>query len=183
MAWARAASEAGLGLEVGAVRLVPHDVRWSAPFDALCVLLTSTLQEPATIEHVGSTAVAGLGAKPILDVAVGVASSASVPTVVASFVRAGCIDRGTVDEAGEDRMLAIESSPGIRVAHVHVVRIDGAAWRGYLTFRDALRDSGPARRRYEAAKQALRDRGLARDAYRRGKAALIEEILVERVER
>jgi GrpB-like predicted nucleotidyltransferase (UPF0157 family) len=65
--------DASLGLDRGEVVLVDGDPRWAEAFVPLAAALARAL-DGAAIEHVGSTAVPGLRAKPILDVAVGVAS-------------------------------------------------------------------------------------------------------------
>lgn len=181
--WARAASALGLGLEVGSVRLAEHDPRWSTLAGGLVGVLGSWLPSSVlAVQHVGSTAVADMLAKPILDVALALAPATEVESVVVdALVEAGCIDRGSVDDDGEDRMLAIEAEPSVRVAHLHLVAVDGAAWRDLLAFRDALRRSPTTRRRYEDEKLRLVAAGVPRDAYRRTKADVIAHILAQRV--
>jgi GrpB protein len=84
-----------LGLTYGQVRLVDSDPGWPRAFEALAAELRSALGEPAVaIEHVGSTAVAGLLAKPILDPAVGLAPDAEPDRVISAIERLGFVFRG-----------------------------------------------------------------------------------------
>jgi GrpB protein len=69
--------DTALGLAYGRVRLVDSDPRWPGAFRRLAAELRATLGELAVaVEHIGSTAVPGLAAKPILDVAIGLAPGA-----------------------------------------------------------------------------------------------------------
>jgi GrpB-like predicted nucleotidyltransferase (UPF0157 family) len=64
-----------LGLERGLVKLEPYNDKWSKLFDEERELLSSRLKELIiAIEHVGSTSIEGLFAKPIIDIAIGVSS-------------------------------------------------------------------------------------------------------------
>jgi len=89
-----------LRLKHGTVRLVDHDPSWSRAFESERARITGDLEGlGCRIEHIGSTAVAGLRAKPILDIAVSIRESADVDTCVSRLRRLGYEDRG---DAGQD---------------------------------------------------------------------------------
>jgi GrpB-like predicted nucleotidyltransferase (UPF0157 family) len=157
--------------------LVDGDPGWGEAFARLAAELGRAL-DGATIEHVGSTAVPGLRAKPILDVAVGVASP-SERELRRRLEPLGFVWRG--DAAGDGGLLfVLENRPDRRVAHVHVVEHGGRDWREYLAFRDRLRRDAAARAAYVELKEALaarfpHDRG----SYTAGKHDFIEALLAD----
>lgn len=108
----------------------------------------------AAVEHVGSSSVLDLLAKPIVDLAVGVAADAQVDPVIEALTADGWIYRGDAgDEGGHVHVL--ESEPGVRVAHLHVVPYAGDQWVRYLALREVLRGSPQARQEYEDVKLRL----------------------------
>ena len=69
------------------------------------------------VQHVGSTAVPELPAKPILDIAAALATIDSMPEIVRRLTRIGYLDRGDQGDAG-GHVLVLESSPDIRTVHL-----------------------------------------------------------------
>ncbi|MCW4467061.1 GrpB family protein [Glutamicibacter sp. MNS18] len=78
-----------LGLRRGTVRLVPDSPRWVQVFTRLAEIPPSTAPRPVAIEHIGSTSVSGLPAKPTLDIAIGLMHPADAPTVHDWLLRQG----------------------------------------------------------------------------------------------
>ena len=125
------------------------------------------------IQHIGSTAVEGLPAKPILDFDVGTTPSEDVEVVVSRLIAFGFVDRGS-GRGGPGRLLVWESAPETRIAHVHVISFESEAWRRDLAFRDALRADSDLRRRYARVKADLAARFPDdRQSYREGKEDFI----------
>lgn len=169
-------TEAGLGLEYDVVRLVDHDPRWIAAGALGSAVLRQVCGAAARdVRHVGSTAVPGLIAKPILDVAVLLRMASDLDEVVARLRGLGLIPRGPSDGG---YLLVLESAPSIRVAHVHVVNPGDAEWGRYLQFGDRLRADPAARERYAATKRALADQFPAeRSRYTDQKTETIRSLL------
>jgi len=170
----------GLGLTRGEVRLAPSDPAWQAAYEQVALKLRAALSELAiAVEHVGSTAVPGLPAKPILDVAVGLRQGADRDTVVEALQSLGFIYRGAVEEnEGLNLMFGWEDTPRHRVVNLHVVTHDGRRWREWLVFRDRLRADGRTRDAYATLKADLaRKFPNDRKAYIAGKDAFVERIL------
>jgi GrpB-like predicted nucleotidyltransferase (UPF0157 family) len=175
-----ALSSVGLGLDYDTVHLertaedwlivgsrLRDEVRWS-----LGPLVVG-------VEQVGSSSVPGLLAKPIVDLAAGVAAAVSLAAVIERMGAAGWIYRG---DAGEDggHVFVLEDRPWHRVAHLHVVEHGGTQWRDYIRFRDLLRRSPEARQRYEVVKVRLAHQHRDdRKAYTDGKTEVVNELLAE----
>ena len=164
-----------LGLRHGLVVLKPYDPRWARLFEQEERLIRTGLGPLAVdVQHVGSTSVPGLAAKPILDIAVGVhhlgdALRCKVPLERLGYEHApwAGLDENVVFGKGRPRTHL-----------VHVVEYAGEGWRAYIQFRDALRGSPELRREYEALKQDLAARyPEARSAYTEAKGAFIQTVL------
>jgi GrpB-like predicted nucleotidyltransferase (UPF0157 family) len=157
-----------LGLAYGQVRLVDSDSAWPRAFERLAAELRTALGELAVaVEHVGSTAVPGLVAKPILDL------------VVLAIERLGYQFRGDKGDTG-GLLFVLENRPAHRIAHVHVVPHGGERWRQYLVFRDRLRIDPDARAAYADVKRSLGEQFAGdRQAYTAGKEAFVAGLLSE----
>lgn len=169
-----------VGLGRGDVTVAPPDPRWADAFTHVAAIVGQALGERAlAVEHVGSTAVPALPAKPIIDVAVAVPDDLDVSACVTALVRAGLEDRG--DQGGQGGWLFVLGEPNRRVAHVHVVREHEQQWANYLRFRDRLRDDAQIRAEYAALKRSLATR-FPRDraAYSADKGDFIRRALATR---
>ncbi len=125
----------------------------------------------------GSTAVSGLSAKPILDIDVGFVAVDDIENIVMRLVQVGFIDRGDGD-GGTGRLLLWESAPDIRTIHVHITPFESDWWRQDLAFRDALRANSVLRQRYAALKADLTHRFPSdRKSYRAAKDSFIRATL------
>lgn len=160
------------GRERREIVIADADPRWPARFGAERERIAAALGERALrIEHIGSTSVPGLAAKPIVDVLVAVADPDDEPAFVPALERAGYVLR--VRETGH-RMLR---TPELDV-QVHVWREGGAEVARHLAFRDRLRASPEDRAAYERLKRELATREWAdMNEYADAKGPLIEAIL------
>jgi GrpB-like predicted nucleotidyltransferase (UPF0157 family) len=168
-----------LGLTYGQVRLVDSDPGWPAAFERLAAELGGALGERAVaVEHVGSTAVPGLVAKPILDLAVGLAPTSDPDHVIPAIERLGYQFRGDKGDTGGLLLFVLEDRPAHRVGHVHVVPYGSEKWRQCLAFRDRLRIDPDARASYAEVKRRLGERFASdRQVYTAGKAAFVAGLL------
>jgi GrpB-like predicted nucleotidyltransferase (UPF0157 family) len=170
--------DVALGLPYGHVRLVDSDPGWPRAFERLASELGAALGEAAVaVEHVGSTAVPGLVAKPILDLAVGLAPAADPGRVISAIEGVGYRFRGDKADTG-GLLFVLEDRPAHRIAHLHAVPHGGERWRQYLAFRDRLRKDPDARAAYAAVKRRLGEQFAGdRRAYTAGKAAFVAGLL------
>ena len=137
------------GREPVAIVVRQYDPAWPARYSAVRARIQEALGLRALgIEHIGSTAVPGLAAKPIVDVLVTVADVEDEPAYAPALEAAGFPQR--VREPGHRMFRTPE-----RDVHVHVYRSDAPAVADYLDLRDWLRGSTQDRDLYAATKQAL----------------------------
>ena len=166
-----------LGLQRGRVQLVPYTSEWATLFQLEQARLQQALGPDALdIQHIGSTAIPGLAAKPILDLGVAVAADSVV---------AGCIPRLTVlgytyrEYRGPGEGYFFDQGSEQRLTHyLHLLSIHEPGWRNYLLFRDYLRAQPQARVAYMRLKEELASRYAEdRAAYSAAKATFIQHIL------
>lgn len=169
-----------LGLKRGGVALAPHEEAWEAEAARTVELLRKLLGASAAgAEHVGSTAVRGIEAKPIIDIAVAARSLEEIKSKAALLGRYGFIFRGE-DVPGQLLFVIEDNARGVVTHHIHIVEADGAAWRDYIGLRDYLNAFQREAARYGALKMELARRFPAdRKSYTAGKAALIAELLAK----
>ncbi len=167
-----------LGLASKTVRIDSYDDRWPALFWTEATRVSNAILAaglPAVaIEPVGSTAVPGLAAKPILDLAIGRQPEIPARAYVPVLEAAGYVYRGDGGLPGREFFRRGE----LRTHHLHLVEIGGWHWQRYLGFRDALRADARLRDAYAILKRTLaaeypHDRG----AYIDGKTTFIETVV------
>lgn len=161
----------------GAIQVAPYDGLWPMRFGEWRAWLAEALGSTAIrIEHVGSTAVAGLASKPIVDIQVSVADPEDEEAYVPPLERAGLQLRAR--EPGHRYF----RPPAHRPRHVHVhVCAAGSAWeRDHLLFRDYLRAHPGTRDAYAELKKRLAERYPDdRLAYTDAKSVFILDVMDE----
>ena len=169
-----------IGLERGTVRVVPSDDRWPAAFaqerHCLCARIGHLVLD---IQHVGSTAVPGLAAKPIIDIAAAIASPAYVQHCRPLLIELGYLGRGDRGRKG-GYVFVRERAPNVRTHHLHMVTIDDPQWSNYLRFRDRLRADLALRTEYASLKRRLQERfACDRQGYTEAKDTFIRRVLAQ----
>ena len=169
-----------LGLARREVRLVPHEEAWGENARRTIDRLRSIVGDAAIdMQHVGSSAVPDLLAKPIIDIAVGMRRPEDVLPFVPELERNGFLFRGE-DVPGQLLLVRGDFEQDTRTHHIHVVTWDGKAWRDYVRFRDLLRSDPEKAARYKARKLQLAERfPHDRKRYTAGKNELIAQLLSE----
>lgn len=164
-----------LGVPPGTVRLHEYTPLWAELFRIEAAELRHALGASALdVQHVGSTAVPGLVAKPILDIAVAIRTYAIVPSCATALARLGYHYAHWVDLENDHTF-----EKGVeRTHHVHLVEHASRQWSDYLRFRDALRANAQLAQDYERMKVELGARFCSdRTAYTRAKADFIRHVL------
>lgn len=164
-----------LGLESGTVRVVPYDPAWPALFAAEADRIRVAADGlPLRLEHMGSTSIPGLAAKPIVDILAGRPPGSAVAPYVEALVRAGYAHRGEQGIPG--REFFRRGDP--RSYHVHLAEEGSPAWRTPLAFRDALRADPALAAEYGALKRELAARfPRDRESYIEGKGPFVARVL------
>jgi GrpB-like predicted nucleotidyltransferase (UPF0157 family) len=161
------------------VVVVPYDPAWPVRFRIESQLLHLALAalRPA-IEHIGSTSVTGLAAKPVIDMLVGVPSLAAFEAHAARLSPYGYEYIPEYERALPERRFFKRVVRGVRTHHVHVVEVNGLYWKRYLRFRNHLRGDPWLAARYAELKRRLAGRHRHdRDAYTNGKTGFVEAVL------
>jgi GrpB-like predicted nucleotidyltransferase (UPF0157 family) len=118
---ARIADGPKLGLTRDQVEVADSDSRWQLVFDVLAAELRTALADlDVAVEHVGSTAVPGLAAKPIIDIAVGVGGEVPIDRIIRILEPLGYIYRRDEGASGGHLFVVDEEAhPGHRIAYIH----------------------------------------------------------------
>ncbi len=157
------------------VRIAPYNADWPRRFAAEAAQIRAALGERAlAIHHIGSTAVPGLPAKPIVDIMVAVRRLEDAIACIPPLRRLGYL---FVDyPQNTDRRFFKKGKP--RTHHLHIVEAGSDSLRRHLAFRDALRADPALCRAYAALKRDLANRFQTdRAAYTENKTAFIERAL------
>ena len=167
-----------LGLKRGTVQLQPHDPQWRVlAEETIRVLYDVFGDQVVDIQHVGSTAIPGIQAKPIIDIAVGMRDMKAVFPLISVLEQRGFLHRGE-DHPGQH--LFVLGDTQRRTHHIHVTVWNSEAWNHYIRFRDYLNTFPEKAHLYESLKQQLAVQYPDnRKLYTAGKQTLIERMLDE----
>jgi len=149
-----------LGLRRGKVKLLPYSPKWANLFGKEKQLLKKTFGKTIIgIEHVGSTAIPGMPAKPIIDINVGVKSMKIARETKNQFKKIGyehrpvAPGRTKIDLKGQE--LYVKGPEARRTYYVHVTVYNSNYWKKYVFFRDHLRQNLAAAKQYAELKKKL----------------------------
>jgi GrpB-like predicted nucleotidyltransferase (UPF0157 family) len=162
------------------VEIVPYDPAWPARFEEERLLLAEALGPwlDGGIHHVGSTAVPGLAAKPVIDVMAGVRDREEAR---AAFGRLTALQYSYWPYRPEIMHWFCKPSQSFRTHHLHLLEPSHPEWAARLAFRDALRAEPETAQAYERLKRGLAKRfGDDREGYTAAKGAFVRSV-VERV--
>ena len=162
------------------VVVLPYDEQWKQDFLMIKDELTSALGQLAIrIEHIGSTSVAGLSAKPIIDIDVVIKDYTVFEDVVSALGEIGYQHSGDLGIVGREAF-NYEGKDHLRKHHLYVCPADSPELKRHIAFRDYLRTHPEAVREYsrikeEGAKQYPYDI----ERYIEHKSPFIEKIYAE----
>lgn len=158
------------------VVVVDYDPSWPATFERLRAGIWPCIRDVATaIEHVGSTSVPGLAAKPVIDMTIVVPTGAAMRTVIDRLAVIGYQHRGDLGVPGRE---AFARPPGTPDHHLYACVAGSDGLRNHLALRDHLRRDAMAARAYGDLKKQLSARFADDiDGYVDGKTDFILAIL------
>jgi GrpB-like predicted nucleotidyltransferase (UPF0157 family) len=134
------------------VLLLPYDPLWPLEFDAEAARIRRACDAlPLRLEHIGSTSIPGLSAKPIIDILAGCPPREPREPYIAAIRQLGYEHKGAYGIPGRDYFR--RGSP--RSHHVHLFSWSSDAWRDHVRFRDALRADPALMREYDTLKREL----------------------------
>ena len=159
--------------------VVPYDPRWPERFTEEAERLRNAIGEIVVeIEHIGSTAVPGIAAKPTIDIAVGVSELGDVDAdAVSAMEQLGYVYRGEAGVPGRHYFRKGATYP--RDIHVSIIEWQGPLWHDYLLLRDYLRGHPDEAAAYVEAKRRAERAIESPDpiAYWQHKRTFVEELL------
>ena len=160
------------------VVVLPYDKHWARDFCEIKSEIQEALDQLAlAIEHVGSTSVHGLSAKPIIDIAVGVTDFEKIMSHNEQLEKEGIFYRGS-DVEHQVLYVMGDMEADIRTHHIHIVKWNGTEWKNYIHFRDYLNANENVALQYEKLKEELESKYADdRVAYTKGKQNIINKIL------
>jgi len=173
------AKATSLGLKKGSVKLTGYSKDWPGLFRVERKLLKGKLGKlPIRISHVGSTAVPGLCAKPILDIMLEVLSLEKVEKAVSRFESCGYRVKPREEDPVPGRLFCSKDLNGLRCFHLHIAEAGSIFSKEHLRFRNILRKDPKAAQAYARLKLRLSRRfPNDRKAYMEGKAKFISSCL------
>lgn len=172
-----------IGLKTGVVTLLPHQTEWETNAEETIILMRTILGDTCIdIQHVGSTSIKHICAKPIIDIAVAVNELADILPHNDVLANNGFYYRKE-EATGQLLYLMGDLKNEIKTHHIHVVKYNSVNWRNYLNFRDYLNQFPEKAKLYNDLKQELAEKYASeRKLYTAGKKDLIEQLLNEATE-
>ena len=172
-----------IGLKRGIVELVPHQAEWESIAAHTVEVLKNILGNAAVdVQHIGSTSIKLIRAKPIIDIAVAVedfdAVLAKKTELEAQYI-IFCLD-----ERPEQLLFVMgDFAADTRTHHIHVVKFGSREWVNYLNFRDYLNSNESAASQYESVKINLAQKYADdRNAYVEAKCDVVQKLLAQAAE-
>ena len=135
------------------VTVVPYDATWKSDFEAIKAEIEAAVGDLTVgIEHVGSTSVEGLSAKPCIDIDVIIQEASSLDAVIQHLAAIGYIHEG---DLGIPQREAFDyaDKPHLQTHHLYVCPKHSAELHRHITFRDYLRANPAAATQYGAVKE------------------------------
>jgi GrpB-like predicted nucleotidyltransferase (UPF0157 family) len=162
------------------IEIFAYDPLWPSKFEDERALLQTVLAPWLTgpIEHVGSTAIRGMPAKPVIDIMAAVASLEASRSAINEVVKAGYV---YFPYRPDIMHWFCKPSAAFRTHHLHLVPMGSKRWVECLAFRDAIRRDQALAAEYAALKHRLAAMfKFDREAYTDGKAPFVERVLQNR---
>ncbi len=161
------------------VRVVDYDSRWPLLFEQEKTRILDVIaQVIVAVEHIGSTAVPGLGAKPTIDIMVGLRTLADAPECIPRLENIG-YEYVEEDVAKRpQRRFFLKGPKGDRTHHLHMVETSSELWLSHLLFRDYLRSHPDVARSYFELKMQLAAKFSSdKAAYWKAKSSFMDDVL------
>lgn len=162
-----------IGLKRKIIKLVPHQKSWDVFFQTEKNKLLKTISS-IYVEHVGSTAIPSIVAKPIIDIVIGIDKIKNFHLYKTKLKKIGFEyhdNRGT-----KFNKFFTKGPEECRTVYVHLVKYEGNIWNKYINFRDSLNKNIKLAKRYEKLKLDLATKFTNRDDYTKTKADFIKKV-------
>ncbi|MFB4213376.1 GrpB family protein [Shouchella sp. JSM 1781072] len=164
------------GLKRGTVALIEYKEEWTKIFNRdKDIILQIVGNKVVDIQHVGSTAIPDISAKPIIDILVGLKNIFEADHFIPKFEEKSYEFRPHAST--QDRFLYIKGGKNFRTHHIHVVQYGSNEWNRMIRFRDYLRENPKVALEYKELKEDLANRfSNNREEYTKGKENFVYQI-------
>lgn len=169
-----------IGLLRGTVALEPHHKEWEQSAKEVIKILKDTLKgDVVDAQHIGSTSITSISAKPIVDIAIGVMSFDKILKYNDVLKEKGIFYKKQ-DQPDQHLYVCCDLENKFQTHYLHAVIWKEEAWNNYINMRDYLNAYEDKAKEYSDLKQVLSEKyPNDRIAYTEGKSAFIESILIE----
>jgi len=159
------------------ILVVDYDANWPIQYEHEKIQILHVLGKTvANIQHIGSTSVLGLAAKPVIDILLGLKQVAPSLPQISGLETLGYLYCGELGIPGRHYFRC--GMP--RTHQIHLVQVDSEFWKSHILFRDFLRAHPDAAQQYETLKRKLAvEFRYDRERYTDSKAPLIKQLLVQ----
>ena len=161
------------------IEILQYDSTWPSQFERERALLETILAPwlAGPIEHIGSTAIPGMVAKPVIDIMAAVENLDASRGAISAATNAGYL---YFPYRPELMHWFCKPSPAFRTHHLHLVPFSSQLWLEHLAFRDRLRRDPDLASEYAGLKSALAAKfKLDREAYTDAKAPFVQRVLAQ----
>jgi GrpB-like predicted nucleotidyltransferase (UPF0157 family) len=162
-----------------AVEIVEYSDQWPVIFATEARLIRAVFEpETVSIEHIGSTAVPGMGAKPVVDILLGALCLEAIERRIPALESSGYRYVRQFEDQLPQRRYFVKPADAAARFHLHAVESDSQFWRDHIAFRDVLRTSRQVFDAYLSLKRNLAESSkMDREAYTEAKAPFIEAVV------
>lgn len=159
------------------VLIFEYDPRWPILYEEEKARILDLIGHiVVTIEHIGSTSVPNLGAKPIIDIGVAIHRLADAEECILPLQSLGYQYVPEYEEDIPERRYFRKGPPGLRTHHIHMAELTSDFWERHILFRDFLRAHPGVARQYHHLKKELAAK-LDREEYTEAKTSFIESVI------
>jgi len=174
-----------LGLKKDEVKIVPYNAQWKSEFERVKKLMLHVLNvNESQIEHIGSTAIKGMKAKPIIDILLGVENLQCIDRILEKALYSIGFYRLRVERENEVVFAKFADEGFETKTHfIHAVKFNGELWKNLIFFRDYLNENEEERKAYENVKEAyLQHCSTGINDYTNFKEEFVQRIFSERMD-
>lgn len=162
-----------IGLKRKTIKLLPHHKSWVPFFNKQKAKVLKSIPD-IHIEHVGSTAIPNISAKPIIDIAIGIKRMKDFNKYKIKLQKLGFEYHS--NRGSKFNKFFTKGPATSRTVYIHLVRYKGEIWNNYISFRDTLNKNTKLAKQYQKLKTDLASRFKNRDDYTKAKDSFIKKI-------
>lgn len=167
------------GMDKSRLQLMSHSAAWKDDFAAESERIKNAVNDSSIrIEHIGSTSIPEIHAKPILDIAV-LCDEKSLEKITENLRKLGYEYRGRYDEKSEEHFYAVREENNIRYCQAHIYTKANDDWHLKLKFRDALRQNAKLASEYNDYKVKLAQKVSDKSKYAETKSKWVDSFILK----